>query len=207
LSLRSAVTLFAFNLAALLGGAALIWLMSQPETLFGALGKDTTLTGRTGLWDAVIEMIARRPWLGYGFSGFWLGLGGESAHVVQAVNWIPPHAHNGLLDVWLDIGLLGVAVFLLGFLIGFCRAFAWARTIKTAEGMWPLTYLTFMVLFNLTENTILRQGSIFWILYVSTLLAKPDESREPNAARPTPARSERQCAGSSPVFARRRSCA
>jgi len=202
LSRRSAVALLVLNLAVLLGGAALIWLMGHGELLFSALGKETTLTGRTSLWDAVVEMIGQRPWLGYGFSGFWLGLGGDSVHVVQAVNWIPPHAHNGLLDVWLDIGLVGVVVFLLGFLLGFFRSVVWARAIKTAEGMWPLTYLTFMVLFNVTENTILRQGSIFWILYVSTLLAKPAERTEANAARQPAAVGEPQLAGPSPALAR-----
>ncbi|ETX12935.1 hypothetical protein OCH239_15255 [Roseivivax halodurans JCM 10272] len=40
-------------------------------SVLGAFGKDTTLTGRTVLWEYAISEIERHPWLGIGFGEFW----------------------------------------------------------------------------------------------------------------------------------------
>ena len=156
---------------ATVGGSLSVLFTTNADALLGSIGKDATLTGRTDLWPYVLEMIAKRPWLGYGYSGFWLGLDGESAYVWRATGWTPPHAHNGLLDLWLDLGLLGVSIFLLGFGASLLRALAWVRLSKTSEGFWPMLYLTFFVLSNLTESALLKQNALIWILYVSTVLS------------------------------------
>lgn len=154
---------------------AAAWMLSHPETVVGWLGKDSTLTGRTTLWSAVIEMIGRRPWLGYGFGGFWQGWKGESAYICWMTNWdwAPPHAHNGFLDLWLDLGLVGVVLFALDYLVAFSGAIGRLRTAKMAESLWPVMYLSFLILFNLTENTLMRINSLFWALYVSSVLSRP----------------------------------
>lgn len=56
--------------------------------ILGALGKDASLTGRTDVWEFVIDRIKDRPILGYGFGTFWNGLDGKSAYVVRAVRWL-----------------------------------------------------------------------------------------------------------------------
>lgn len=163
-----------FTLAVLMSGAVAMWVLSNAESVLSVLGKDVTLTGRTEVWNAVLEMIWRRPWLGYGYGTFWQGWEGESAHVWLSTIWlgfVAPHAHNGFLDLWLDIGLLGVLVFAVGFLLAFLRAIIWARLSRTTEGLWPLTYLTFMFMYSLTESAILKNNSAFWALYVAVVLS------------------------------------
>lgn len=149
-----------------------IWFTSEAETVLGAMGKSVTLSGRTQLWEAVFTMIQQQPWLGYGYSAFWLGLQGYSAYVVEA-SWQATHAHNGLLDLWLDLGLLGVLVFILSFLTSLVKAVAWVRHAQTLEDFWPLVYLTIMFLFNMTYSTILTRNDIFWIIYVAINFWKP----------------------------------
>lgn len=153
----------------LIGGAA-AWLLSNPETVLGILGKDATLTGRTVLWSAVLDEIRERPWTGYGYSAFWLGWEGKSATVWLATGEEFYDAHNGILDLWLTLGLVGVAVFLLNFVRAFVRAGVWVRVAGTVVGLWPIAFLTFMLLSNLTEGTILQQNNLSWILYVATVL-------------------------------------
>lgn len=148
-------------------------LLSNWDSLLGSLGKDATLTGRTDIWAAVLEMIWRRPFLGYGYNGFWGDWNSPGAYVWQATNWQPIHAHNGFLELWLNLGLLGITVFVSGFLMNLTRAVSWIQLTKTAEGFWPLTYMTFIFLFNLTENTLIVQNNIFWILYVMVALSRP----------------------------------
>ncbi len=150
-------------------GSVSTLLLANVETVLTAFGRDITLSGRTTMWSAVLTMILERPWLGYGYSGFWLGWQGDgSTYVWNAAGWEPKFAHNGYLDLGLYLGFLGLLIFTLGFLMNSLRAITWLRSTKTAEGLWPLIYLTFMLLYNFTESAILKQNSIFWVLYVST---------------------------------------
>ncbi|MGB3533507.1 MAG: O-antigen ligase [Microcoleaceae cyanobacterium] len=141
------------------------------EELLGLIGKDPSLTGRTDLWVWVGEMIDKRPWFGYGYTAFWNGLDGASAYVVRAARWPVPYSHNGILDLWLDIGLFGVSAYLLGFVINFFRAIFLARSSVGLDGMWPLIFMTYLILTNATEGGILSQNSIFWVLYTATSLS------------------------------------
>jgi O-antigen ligase len=163
----------------LIGGAAAWLLLGNTETVLGLVGKDATLTGRTVLWSAVLDAIRDRPWTGYGYSAFWLGWEGKSAAVWLITGEQFYDAHNGILDLWLTLGLVGVSVFALNFVRAFGRAVAWARATGTIVGLWPIALLSFMLLSNLTEGTILQQNNLSWILYVATVLrvAAPLRSR------------------------------
>jgi exopolysaccharide production protein ExoQ len=107
-----------FVLCILLLGAlsvAIVMMVATPDLLLSVLGKDSTLTGRTGIWSAAIDSISRRPLFGYGYQAFWLGLEGESYRVILAVSWLLAQAQNGFLDVTLEMGAAGLAVVLLVF--------------------------------------------------------------------------------------------
>ncbi len=164
----------------LLGGGAAQWILGDVQALLDNLGKDVTLTGRTLLWPAVVEMIQERPWLGYGYSAFWLGWEGESATLWFITNQEYDHAHNGVLDLWLDLGFLGVFVFAAAYVLAFGRAVLWARATKTMGGLWPLALLTFMMLYNLTESALLLRNNLIWIL----------STRRPSALFETSARND-----------------
>jgi O-antigen ligase len=147
--------------------AALALIAENSKEVFQFFGQDETLTGRTVLWANVALAIAKRPWLGYGFSAFWAGMQGASADILTVVKWEAPHAHNGILDLWLDLGVVGVALFLIGFTVAFARAVRLYRSTRTLEMMWPLIYISFLFIYNLTESAILRVNSLFWALYVA----------------------------------------
>ncbi|HET7481213.1 MAG TPA: O-antigen ligase [Rubrobacteraceae bacterium] len=166
-------------LTILLSGSFAIWFVSNPQIVLGALGKDTTLTGRTVLWSAVLKAIHERPWLGYGYSSFWLGWEYPSADVWLATRGNYYDSHNGILDLWLQLGFLGICIFALNFLRALLRAVAWVRATVTAEGIWPLAFLSFMLLSNLTEGTILQQNNLSWILYVATVFSIATPPRNP----------------------------
>jgi len=155
---------------ALLSSGVAAFIYSQAEALLGLLGKDITLTGRTPLWSAVFELILQRPLLGYGYGGFWLGWEGPSAEIWEVLPWMPNHAHNGLLELWLTVGLLGLTVFVLHFLMTFLRAVRGLRLNKAAEGLWPVVFMAFFLLANMTESVALVRNNLFWLLYVATNL-------------------------------------
>jgi exopolysaccharide production protein ExoQ len=154
-----------------------VWFVNEADTVLGTVGKDTTLTGRTELWPAVIEMIAKKPWLGYGYGAFWLDGNSESTTIVQTVQWNAPNAHNGFLDLWLGLGLLGLSVFLVGFIANLLRAIYLIRLDESYVNVWLLIYLTFIIFSNLTETTLVDQNSIEWILYVAVVFSSKLSTR------------------------------
>jgi|SRR5215211_1682273 len=157
--------------AVLLVGALSMLVSATWEPLLEALGRDATLTGRTVLWSLVWDMIRERPWLGYGYAGFWLGWEGPSAYIWRITRDSVPQTDNGYLDLWLDLGLLGVSLFALQFLQAFGRALAWVRWTKATEDLWPPMFLAFILLLDLTESAILKQNSLAYILYVAVVFS------------------------------------
>lgn len=153
-----------------IGGSVAVLLVSNAEAILGVFGRDLTLTGRTDLWAAVLDKIGERPWLGYGYGGFWRSWEGESAQVLSIVRWAAPHSHNGFLDLCLDLGLLGLLTFAFSFLAVCWRSIICLRSIRTSEGLLPIGYLTFLLLANLTESSLFRQNSL-WILFIMSVFS------------------------------------
>ena len=129
-----------------------------------------TLTGRTDLWPLLWREIENRLWLGYGYNGFWEN-SEEAAEIQKQVGSWATNSHNGLLELWLDLGLFGVVIFLTEFIINVFRTIAQILNNKTLESLWPLLYITFIVLFNLTTSTLVNRNSIFWVLYVAVVFS------------------------------------
>lgn len=137
------------------------------DSLFISLGKDATLSGRTFIWQYVWDRIQLRPWLGYGLAAFWNGYEGPSGYVQLAMRIAVIYAHNGFLDIWLSIGLVGLSVFMFSFFSTTAQSLALLRKTNTSEGFWPLLFLTYILLSNLTEGTISNLNSSFWAIYVA----------------------------------------
>jgi exopolysaccharide production protein ExoQ len=140
--------------------------------LLTGLGRDPTLTGRIPLWGAAIGRLMQRPLLGYGFSAFWAPKSSYAIEVGRAIGtgWIAPNAHNGLLDLALGTGLVGVSLFLISYFTSFIQALKLAYATKNPENLWPLAYLSFLAMINVTESRLLGQFNLCWILYVSLAL-------------------------------------
>jgi len=111
------------------------------------------------------------PWWGYGYNAFWRGADGPSVGVWQLLSWPAPHAHNGLLNLWLDLGLIGVFLFMAGFSRCTRRAIRYLRSERNSFlAPWPSIFLGFFFLSNLTESSMVDSNSIFWIVYVSVFV-------------------------------------
>jgi exopolysaccharide production protein ExoQ len=134
-------------------------------------GKDLTLTGRTDIWPAVISKIRERPLLGYGFSGFWYGLGGESADVIRTVRWDLNDSHNGFLELALQLGLLGLSLFFFLTWMTLLKSFAVARFYFSPGTLWPIVVILYAFLINFSESTLMSQNSFFWVLYSSVVFS------------------------------------
>jgi len=116
-------------------------------TLVHSLGRNSTLTGRTSIWKAVLSMHTN-PVIGTGFESFWLGNRLEAVWNMS-VKGIQ-EAHNGFIELYLNLGWIGL--FLLGWLIvsGYRNGVAALRR-EPNDGRLRLAYLTAALIFSMTE--------------------------------------------------------
>lgn len=91
--------------------AAVAAVIALSPVLLRALGKSEDLTGRFDIWNSVISLASEKPVFGWGWVSYWApwvepfnGLA-----VRKGVTYL--QAHNAWLDVWLQLGILGVIVF------------------------------------------------------------------------------------------------
>jgi O-antigen ligase len=167
LRLRTPILVPVLIIGGLVMAGALVWLGDHANVAAAELGKDVTLTGRTDIWRVSASMIARRPWLGYGYGAFWTGWSGYSGDLWQAVGWDTPHSHNGFLDLTLDLGMVGLVTFVRGLTLALYRPAQRAGRERTLDGVGPLAILAFTLCYNVTESSLLRTNDIFWVLYIA----------------------------------------
>jgi exopolysaccharide production protein ExoQ len=155
----------------MLAGAGLVAVLGivaieQPEELFAVLGRDPTLTGRTALWSRVLDAIAERPFLGWGYTAFWEVDNDLVLRIWSQIGWNPPNAHNGFLEIALDFGVPGL---LLGFAMLARFVLATARFTANHAGYEAWIYwamLAYTLFNNIVETGMLRGQEFGWFTFL-----------------------------------------
>lgn len=151
--------------AAALFGAALV---AQGDITTG-WERESSLTGRIPMWRVVLARARERPWLGHGYATFWPRAQELPRDASLPNKWPLRHPHNGFLHLFFELGLVGLLAFLVPFLFLLWSAF-W-QTWAGAPYWWPLAYLLFLALSNLTESGLLGH-KIFWALYIAVAVSQ-----------------------------------
>jgi len=141
-----------------------------PDALFGLLGKDATLTGRTELWPYVIDLIDERPWIGWGYRSFWQQNNPLAVDLWNKLGWIIPESHNGLLDVLLDVGYVGCAVFAYVFLATGITAVQNLKAGNSAIGVTAIMAFVGYLVYGISEQILLIAGLpsiMFYLIAIS----------------------------------------
>jgi O-antigen ligase len=131
-----------------------IFAFTAAESLFGiyahlvqGLGRDLDLTARTELWPNLGE-LQPNPIFGTGFESFWLG---ERLEQIWArYTWYPTEAHNGYLEIYLSLGIIGVGLFA-GVIINTFRKARRELLSRVEVGRLRLGLLLAILVYNLTE--------------------------------------------------------
>lgn len=133
-----------------------------------AMGKDATLTGRTLFWDIAIDaIINQRPILGFGRSGFWASANLGRIAAAFGGNYVPPHAHNGYIEIALDIGIVGFVIFLASLLLTFAKALRQGYRVRHTEDLFPLGFMLLFTINNYTESLTIYNYNLFWPIYIA----------------------------------------
>jgi O-antigen ligase len=126
---------------------------------------DSTLTGRTIIWDFAQHEIDRSPLLGWGYQSFWLVP--DSPAIVDAPGWVKmmPNAHNGYYDTMLEMGYAGLAL-LLTFVIATLHAIGRVADRDLARAQLVLSLALFIILYNFFESLWMRGFEFLWVVFV-----------------------------------------
>jgi len=118
------------------------------------VGHAATLTGRTDLWNEIVNnYIAKRPLLGYGYNSFWTL--DRVERVTAAVGFIPGNAHCAFLDVTLSLGIFGLVTYALINLTAIVRTLRHYRASRHPVFEFFALLLVFSMMHGLTESTFL----------------------------------------------------
>lgn len=148
--------------------------------LLGSLDKDPTLTGRTDFWPQIIEAMGTRPLLGYGYDSFWQperGLDDPAANIETTTGYKPPNAHNGFIQLGVELGYVGLILFGFSFFRNLALGSLLLTKSKSIESRLPLIFLAYLVLQNITESNLLGPNFL-WFYYVMFTVKLNDETEK-----------------------------
>ena len=135
------------------------------------LGRNPNLTGRTAIWNAVLP-LAGNPLIGTGYESFWVGKRVEEFWSLNngALNGIT-EAHNGYLELYLNLGWIGVALLASVIMKGYPKVIATLRADPQA-GSLGLAFFVAEIVFNYTEAGF-RMMFPLWIFFLLAVLGIP----------------------------------
>lgn len=155
---------------------------SPVEAVFEAAGRDMTLTDRTLIWADVINDTSKNPVLGVGMGAFWVGPIGDAIYPMpnwlkKTPEWRPEQGHNGYIDTYAQVGVVGLTMLLVIIGKGCLGAL---EDLKHDFGMGSLrlALLVGIVLNNVTETSFLRGEHELWLLFLLVAANLPRQSRK-----------------------------
>ncbi|MDF5711734.1 MAG: O-antigen ligase family protein [Nostoc sp. S4] len=164
-----------------LGSIAILAIDNQ-ASIYGAwdtlivdvLNKPPDLNGRVPVWNLAIESGFKRPWLGYGYQAFWeTSEGAAIRNVTWGRNSLSGdfHSHNGFIELFLQLGFVGLILFSINFFTVFVRIMNLIFSTRTIASFWMLEYIVVMLLSNYTDLLTFISPHTLWSVYVAINLS------------------------------------
>lgn len=132
------------------------------------MGRDTSLTGRTQVWEIVLPFAANR-WIGAGFENFWIGDRLEA--IVRAIDSGINQAHNGYIEIYLNIGWVGLAMLGLVVLRGYGNILEDIPHSAERSGL-KLAFFFICLVYNFTEAAFKIMAPV-WIVFLWATIRAP----------------------------------
>lgn len=194
-SRESSHRILAALLFVLVSGAMTYFVVKHPTVLTRFQeASEGNLAGRQNIIPAALEMISERPILGWKPAVYWEELGRRTGRVFGVRD-----AHNLILHLLLEVGVVGAVPFLIG--IALCVRGAWKARAQ-AIGILPFALLMTCLSSNLSLTYIARKPQ--WLILALAVTAAAATSRKNRGPSPyivrrplRPARVERRLAVSS----------
>jgi len=164
---------------------ALIVLYDNLDLFFKFFNRSPTLTGRLPMWSILFETyFSRRPVLGYGFNAFWyvgsyrVAMGLAAGYPDQIVI-----ADNGFIDILMNTGYFGLALFLLFYFGAWARSVRYAAKAKDIIGLFPVFLMVYTLMANVSWSLIFENEGFFMLIIISVLFCVANGSASRNQDR------------------------
>jgi O-antigen ligase len=141
--------------------------------LLKIMGRDPTLTDRTQIWDLLLALTTNTwfgTWFGTGFENFWLGP--RLDKIWSMYRWGPAQAHNGYIEIFLNLGWIGIALLAVILLIGYRTVIAGLRR-SPSTGSLMLAYFVVGIVYNFTEAAFFRISAPVWFALLLVITKVP----------------------------------
>jgi exopolysaccharide production protein ExoQ len=162
------------------------------DSLLAALGKDSTLTGRTFIWGIADRVMAAHPWTGVGANGFWrpeLGAANEITRYFDYQTFTKFSFHNSYRENGVQFGYPGYyATYFIAYFGLLCSALIWFRN----QTLMNAAFLTLSVMVVIRSNAEVdfaaELGATIILFYIAALRGKqaPPDYPPPRFAPPPP---------------------
>ncbi|MCA1478043.1 O-antigen ligase [Bradyrhizobium sp. NBAIM08] len=128
---------------------------------------DPTFTGRSAIWDFALAAVSEKPIIGHGYSAFWDDVSARAT--AEGAEWATSaaHSHNSYLDLAVTIGLPGLLLVILIFVLAPLRNFqtAQAHSRSGALAKLFLTVWLFGLYYGATETFLLERQNPIWFMF------------------------------------------
>lgn len=124
---------------------------------FDFIGKKTTFTGRTFIWQEYWALIEQRFWLGHGYG----------AYPQKLTHWLKVGPHNGYIETLYYIGVIGTGLLAVIIVLMFKHwwVIVWAKRLAL-ESSFLISFLIMFLALNTTETYLLNRSGLYWPLFV-----------------------------------------
>jgi exopolysaccharide production protein ExoQ len=168
---------YAFVMAAIASAATVALNL---DAVMAFIDRDVTLTGRVPLWGVLLELVAERPWTGYGYGAFWLETNPTAHYIWDVIGWPAPEAHNSYVDLLIQVGIPGTLLSTM-ILFGTVRSGLAAVADRVPWATFAACYVIILAMTNLVETMLFHAGDIQCLmlpmLYVALRLHQSDTAR------------------------------
>ena len=145
---------------------------SNVASITSSMGRESTLTGRTVVWQSLVPVAMQHPLLGHGSGGFWTAATREYFEISEA--------HSGYLDVILELGFAGLILVSL-FLLSSCHR---AQKEMKSDYYWAILWICFLIMsavHNISESSInglsTHLTAILVFLAIASTPVSPDRDK------------------------------
>ncbi len=149
-----------------------------------AFGKNPNLSDRTVIWAAAIP-VCPNALIGAGFESFWNGYGNLVRGGLSKYEVGLNEAHNGYIEVYLNLGWVGISLIAMLLISGYIRAYSAFRRDIDIGGL-MLAYLATISIYCITEAgfRIMTPSWIFLLIVIvgseSIACSLKAESKKPH---------------------------
>lgn len=137
--------------------------------IISGLGREETLTGRVDFWKLLVPMV-KSPIIGTGFESFWLGSRLEI--LWEKYWWYPNQAHNGYLEVYLNLGALGLFL-LIGVILSVYGKIRRNIFYDFSYGRLQMAFLGITLIYNITEASFQKLHLVWFIFLIIGIWYSP----------------------------------